>query len=171
MFALGWHDEAAGPFESRRFAEAVAARGEGRRHALATRPSNAKPRRGERQGLSQHIKSLGGLRTMKRLALILLLLCTPALAHDANHPELNSWFDHLASGKGLCCSFADGLAVADPDWDSKDGHYRVRLDNEWIDVPDDAVITEPNRTGRTMVWPIKGSLGTSIRCFMPGSMT
>ena len=38
---------------------------------------------------------------MKRLALILLLLCTPVLAHDANHPELNSWFDHLASGKGL----------------------------------------------------------------------
>jgi len=108
---------------------------------------------------------------MKGLALILLLLCTPALAHDANHPELNSWFDHLASGKGLCCSFADGFVVADPDWDSKDGHYRVRLDNEWIDVPDDAVITEPNRTGRTMVWPIKGSLGTSIRCFMPGSMT
>jgi len=48
---------------------------------------------------------------MKRLALILLLLCTPALAHDANHPELNSWFDHLASGKGLCCSFVDGRAV------------------------------------------------------------
>jgi hypothetical protein len=38
-------------------------------------------------------------------------------------------------------------------------------------VPDDAVITEPNRVGRTMVWPIKGSLGISIRCFMPGSMT
>ena len=38
---------------------------------------------------------------MKRLALILLLLCTPALAHDANHPELNSWFDHLSSGNGL----------------------------------------------------------------------
>jgi hypothetical protein len=106
-----------------------------------------------------------------RLALILLLFCTPALGHDANHPELNSWFDHLASGKGLCCSFADGLVVADPDWESKGGHYRVRLDHEWIDVPDDAVITEPNRSGRTMVWPIKGSLGTSIRCFMPGSMT
>jgi hypothetical protein len=34
-FAIGWHDGAAGPFESRRFAEAVAAKGEGRR-ALAT---------------------------------------------------------------------------------------------------------------------------------------
>jgi hypothetical protein len=84
---------------------------------------------------------------------------------------LKPWFDGLKSGKGLCCSDADGFAVFDPDWESKDGHYRVRVDNEWVDVPDDAVITEPNRYGRTMVWPTKGSLGTSIRCFMPGTMT
>jgi hypothetical protein len=84
---------------------------------------------------------------------------------------LKPWFDSLRSGKGPCCSDADGFALSDPDWESKSGHYRVRVDNEWIDVPDDAVITEPNRAGRTMVWPIKGSLGTSIRCFMPGSMT
>ena len=84
---------------------------------------------------------------------------------------LKPWFDSLESGKGPCCSVADGLAVSDPDWESKDGHFRVRVENEWIDVPDDAVITEPNLAGRTMVWPIKGSLGISIRCFMPGSMT
>jgi len=107
---------------------------------------------------------------MKRLALTVLLLCTPALAHDASRPDLNSWFDHLASGKGLCCSFADATALAHVDWESRDGHYRVHLDNEWIGVPDDAVITEPNRAGRTMVWPMKSPLGISIRCFMPGSM-
>ena len=84
---------------------------------------------------------------------------------------LKPWFDHLASRKGLCCSMADGQAVADPDWESKDGHYRVRLDNEWIDVPDDALITEPNRAGRTMVWPMRIGNQISIRCFMPGSMT
>jgi len=84
---------------------------------------------------------------------------------------LKPWFDSLKSGKGLCCSDADGSAVSDPDWESKNGHYRVRIDNQWIDVPDDAVITEKNRVGRTMVWPFKGSLGISIRCFMPGSMT
>ncbi len=43
--------------------------------------------------------------------------------------------------------------------------------NNWIDVPDDAVITEPNRAGRTMVWPIRFDNQISIRCFMPGSMT
>lgn len=85
---------------------------------------------------------------------------------------LKPWFDHLSSGRGLCCSDADGFAVSDPDWDSKDGHYRVRLEGEWVDVPDDAVITEPNRAGRTMVWPIyHNGAPTVIRCFMPGSMT
>lgn len=88
----------------------------------------------------------------------------------ANSP-LKEWFDKLQSGKGLCCSFADGTSVVDADWDVKNGHYRVKIDGEWIDVPDEAVITEPNRAGRTMVWPIKGYMGTTIRCFMPGSMT
>ena len=94
----------------------------------------------------------------------------PALAHDPSHPELNGWFDKLASGRGLCCSLTDGETVADPDWDSKDGHYRVRLDGAWIDVPDDA-LTEPNRAGRTMVWPMLFNGEISVRCFMPGSMT
>ena len=56
---------------------------------------------------------------MMRIVLIFLLLCTPALAHDPSHPELNEWFNRLASGKGLCCSFADGSVVSDVDWESK----------------------------------------------------
>src|SRR5258708_34438197 len=88
----------------------------------------------------------------------------------ANSP-LKPWFDHLASGKGLCCSMADGESVADPDWESKDGHSRVRLEEKWIDVPDDAVITEPERAGRTLVWPMRFDDQISIRCFMPGSLT
>jgi hypothetical protein len=83
---------------------------------------------------------------------------------------LKPWFDGLRSHLGPCCSDADGFAVADPDWDSHNGHYRVRLDGEWVEVPDEAVITEPNRAGRTMVWPVKTAFGVSIRCFMPGSM-
>ena len=84
---------------------------------------------------------------------------------------LKPWFDSLRSAKGLCCSDADGSVVSDVDWESKDGHYRVRLEGQWIDVPDDAVITVPNLAGRTMVWPVKGPSGISIRCFLPGSMT
>jgi hypothetical protein len=41
----------------------------------------------------------------------------------------------------------------------------------WVDVPEEAVISEPNRVGRTMVWPIYGYMGVAIRCFMPGSMS
>lgn len=92
---------------------------------------------------------------------------------------LKPWFDTLKSAKGLCCSDADGFAVSDPDWETKGGHYRVRLDGQWVDVPDDAVITEPNRAGKTMVWPVyyndsvaRGTIRTiEIRCFLPGSMT
>ncbi len=66
---------------------------------------------------------------MMRIALILLLLCSPEFAHDPGHPELNDWFDKLTSGRGLCCSVADGFAVSDVDWESRGGHYRVRLEN------------------------------------------
>ncbi len=110
---------------------------------------------------------------------LLLLCCTSAFAHDdgryANSP-LKSWFNQLASGKGLCCSFADGYVVEDADWEIKDGHYRVRIptaqggsEMEWVDVPDDAVITEPNQMGKTMVWPIYGYSGNTVRCFLPGA--
>ncbi len=97
--------------------------------------------------------------------------------------ELKAWFDGLRSGKGPCCSDADGSALSDADWESRDGHCRVRvprlgyvLDGQqqelvWVDVPEEAVISEPNRGGRTMVWPVYGYMGVTIRCFMPGSMT
>lgn len=94
-------------------------------------------------------------------------------AHDdgrfANSP-LKPWFDRLSSAKGLCCSFADGLTIEDVDWDVADGHYRVRLDGRWIVVPDAALVTEPNRYGRAVVWPYQDAAGTTqIRCFIPGA--
>jgi hypothetical protein len=89
----------------------------------------------------------------------------------ANSP-LKPWFDRLASGKGLCCSFADGFSVQDVDWDTQDGHYRVRIYGQWFVVPDLAVVTEPNRFGRAVVWPYNDRYGnTQIRCFMPGAGT
>jgi hypothetical protein len=82
---------------------------------------------------------------------------------DGRHRDspLHDWFEHLASGKGLCCSVADGYMVEDADWEAKGRRYRVRVpvvanavDAIWVDVPDEAVITEPNKAGRTMVWPV-----------------
>ena len=108
-----------------------------------------------------------------------ILAANNAFARDDGRyaaSPLKGWFDSLKSGKGPCCSDADGSAVSDADWETKDGKYRVRLEGQWWAVPDDAVITEPNRAGRTMVWPIYyRSLHAldriDIRCFMPGSMT
>ena len=87
----------------------------------------------------------------------------------ANEP-LHAWFDQLASGKGLCCSFADGVKVEDVDWDTLEGRYRVRLHGQWIFVPEAALVTEPNRFGPAVVWPYMDSEGaTQIRCFLPGA--
>jgi hypothetical protein len=110
--------------------------------------------------LQEFASSVGGIRIV-------------APARDdgryANMP-LKSWFDRLASDRGLCCSYADGFRVENVDWDTRDGHYRVRLHGEWIVVPDDAVVTEPNEFGPAVVWPYMDTDGqTQIRCFLPGA--
>jgi hypothetical protein len=52
---------------------------------------------------------------------------------------------------------SDGYSIADVDWESKGDQYRVRIpkaqDSDemfWMDVPPEAVITEPNS------WPDDG---------------
>jgi hypothetical protein len=83
---------------------------------------------------------------------------------------LKGWFDKLASGKGLCCSFADGVSVQDVDWDMQGNSYRVRIDGKWVVVPDTAIVTEPNKFGSAVVWPYQDYQGTTqIRCFLPGT--
>jgi len=123
-------------------------------------------------------RRLGRVTTSIKFALMAVLSVAAVQIAHARDPDgryadspLKQWFDGLRSAKGPCCSDADGSAVSDVDWESRDGHYRVRLDGNWVDVPEDAVITEPNRAGRTMVWPIRSYMGVTIRCFMPGSMT
>jgi len=106
---------------------------------------------------------------------LILLAATPLSAADDGRyaqrdPAIHAWFDKLASGKGLCCSFADGRTVDDPDVDSDGNHYRVRVDGVWYDVPPNALVTEPNKFGQAVVWPYKDAEGnTQIRCFLPGA--
>jgi len=114
-------------------------------------------------------------RLISLVALTFYLVPGQPVARDdgrfANSP-LKPWFDRLASGQGLCCSFADGVSVQDVDWDTQEGHYRVRIHGEWFVVPDDAVVTEPNRFGPAVVWPYNDRYGTTqIRCFIPGAGT
>lgn len=115
------------------------------------------------------------MREFLAVLVFCVYVATPAAARDDGHyanEPLHAWFDQLGSGRGLCCSFADGRAIEDVDWDSQDGHYRVRLQGEWVIVPEDAVVTEPNKFGRAVVWPYMNTKGvTQIRCFLPGAQS
>jgi len=125
---------------------------------------------------------------MKLAAAIMLAmtLCSPAMSRGHEDSPLHSWFDQLASGRGLCCSFADGQTVEDVDWDARDGRYRVYLrglvvsginiPDGWVEVPDEAVVTTPNKFGPAVIWPYLMWEGTgmpslAIRCFLPGAGT
>lgn len=103
----------------------------------------------------------------------LLFLCSRAHAHDHTRPDLKSWFLTLHNKKDVpCCDGSDATRLSDVDWESRDGHYRVKLEGEWVDVPDEAVIEQPNMSGPTLVWPyyLNGAM-RGVRCFLPGSMT
>jgi hypothetical protein len=43
------------------------------------------------------------------------------VATACSRPPLKSWFENLHSGKGPCCSDADGTALSDVDWKAQDG--------------------------------------------------
>lgn len=123
---------------------------------------------------------------------LVIVLVAVALARDDGRwkgmdPALHRWFESLASGKGPCCSFADGQQIDNVDWDTLggtgeggnnnctsdigcgNGRYRVHLYGKWIVVPDTAVITQPNKAGIPVVWPyIDADATIQIRCFLPG---
>lgn len=113
------------------------------------------------------------------------LLIEPAHAHWKGPTPIGSpdkaWWNslHANGGNVPCCDIADGQKVEDVDWDtinvaSADGQaqvrYRVRLNGQWIVVPPEAVVTEPNRFGPAVVWPYTDFQGkTQVRYFLPGA--
>ena len=92
-----------------------------------------------------------------------------SVAHDHNHPELDSWFRSLHAKDGAWCCDGNDAEIAD--WDMQDGHYRVRIDEQWVDVPEGSVVEGPNKVGGARVWPYYTSGRPNVRCFLPGSMT
>lgn len=136
---------------------------------------------GERDG-----EGAGMVARLVVAGVILVCWWSLALAREGddhgNHGALKPWFDSLRSNKGLCCSFADGVKIEDPDYGTEavaEGgetviRYWVRLHGQKISVPPDALITEPNKFGPAVVWPYAESNGDGtqtikIRCFMPGA--
>ena len=100
-----------------------------------------------------------------------------AQAHDHKRADLTNWYKGLQSKQGYpCCDGSDATRLEDVDWDTKceEGicHYRARINGQWIVIPDETIVTGPNLSQMTQIWPYKDANGlTRIRCFMPGSGT
>jgi hypothetical protein len=90
-------------------------------------------------------------------------------------PKVKDWVTGLKNNDGVgCCATADGFPT-EVEWDTKQSKYRVLVDGHWYEVPDEAVIHEPNRLGYPVVWYywmnniMDGSRRLMIRCFLPGT--
>jgi hypothetical protein len=114
-----------------------------------------------------------------RLALLLaaaVILIRDPTGKWANDP-LRPWFEALKNKYGLvCCAEADGHPLDESEWDMKGNSYRVLVEGKWTVVPDDALISGPNKFGKAIVWlwpqeipEWSGDANNPIRCFIPGS--
>lgn len=111
------------------------------------------------------------MRLIVMIGIALLAASTPGQAHDHANPQLDGWYKSLESRKGPCCDGSDAVRLEDPDWRiAEDGsHYQVRLDGEWVDVPETALVQGENKAGKALVWPMHQDGKSIPRCFMPGS--
>jgi hypothetical protein len=110
---------------------------------------------------------------MKIILIVVFLVITSAFArsisdHPANPPEISDWLRSLKNNRGMsCCDWADGMRLEDPDWEWNGSGYRVRINGDWVVVPDDAVLPGPNKLGIAIVWRFNGH----ITCFIPGTLS
>ena len=125
----------------------------------------------------RYSKGYLALATVSVLALIALLFSiriSPARDDEGRYATSpnHEWVKSLHSPAGAwCCDISDGRALVDADWRSRDGHYQIRLREDWLDVPDSAVIKEPNRIGQVIVWLTYRDGFPVVNCFLLGAMT
>jgi len=103
------------------------------------------------------------------MALTGLFLCAGAYAHDHNHPDMNDWFKSLHSKGGAWCCTGDDADIAD--YDLVGDHYRVRIGDEWVAVPEDAIVQGENKVGGARVWHYYADGHAKVRCFLPDALT
>lgn len=114
---------------------------------------------------------------------------TPAVARQFAQfsPQDLDWLrsQHSPATNINCCSEADGSLA---EQDIRAGHYWARFHyntatydpergqwmpgedqtSEWLEVPDEVVIHDPNRHGAPVVWWYLQDGDVKIRCFAPG---
>jgi hypothetical protein len=124
------------------------------------------------------------LKSIKSIPPMAALLANAALdtggasARDSGQyrdvdPAIREWIQGLKDKAGQgCCDTADGHP-AEYEWDIAGNRYKVRIEGEWYDVPEEAVIDGPNKLGYATVWywwswEFDGRKVHHIRCFLPG---
>ena len=90
--------------------------------------------------------------------------------------DIKTWTSSLTDELGVCCG---GLASARKpqavSWNTDASFYRVKVGDQWLFVPDEAVIKRLNRLGDAVVWIeyegdiFSGELTPLVRCFLPAS--
>lgn len=121
-------------------------------------------------GLFILTQSKGSMIGFALVIIGLVFLIKPAWGHDHNRPELNGWMKGLHSKNNTWCCDGNDTDPID-DWDTKGGHYRVKFQGQWYDVPDDAIVEGPNKSGTPLLWMQKGWGEVRPRCFMPGTLS
>lgn len=130
--------------------------------------------------VSPAIKTAGRYRTAIAAFAVLATVAGAHAGDKGGHigapADIKTWIGGLADRNGAnCCSDADGVRPQEVDWDMGKKHYRVRVHDRWIDVPDVAVVHGPNYLGHAVVWIYEELLlddaGVDfpyVRCFLPG---
>ena len=91
-------------------------------------------------------------------------------------PETRGWINGLTDELGICCGGpAAAVRPQAVDWNDAASFYRVKVDDHWLFVPDEAIVKRSNRLGDAVVWLeyegdiFSGELTPLVRCFLPAS--
>jgi len=91
-------------------------------------------------------------------------------------PDVKTWITTLTDDLGICCGgLAGALRPQAVNWNDDTNFYRVKVGDQWLFVPDEAIIKSPNRIGDAVVWLeyegdiLSGELTPLVRCFLPAS--
>lgn len=98
-------------------------------------------------------------------------------------PQEQKWFNDqtIPGSKTRCCNDSDGTYA---EQDIRNGHYWAKFTAvsfgedgskystivDWMQVPDGAVIHDPNRHGAPVVWWYWNGVGWGIKCYAPGAL-